>query len=136
TSLIHYNDFAHFYTAWIHLLIYKLKPYFKHHCNLYQAAVFQYVNPLPIDTLLLDQDTPFTIFSYEDIERAFEYSLEIVIEELRPNIAAAKVMAFIHWGDLKQAKRELIQAREKFGNILEIPEVAKLLSTIGGEVDK
>ena len=45
-------------------------------------------------------------------------------------------MAFIHWGDLKQAKRELIQAREKFGNILEIPEVAKLLSTIGGEVDK
>ncbi|MEG4854948.1 glycosyltransferase family 4 protein [Microcoleus sp. B5-D4] len=136
TSLVHYNDFAHFYTAWIHLLIYKLRPYFKHHCNLYQAAVFQYINPLPIDTLLLNQDTPFSIFSYEDIERAFEYSIEIVIEELRPNIAAAKVMAFIHWGDLEQAKRELIQAREKFGNILEIPEVAKLLSRMGGEVDK
>lgn len=136
TSLVHYNDFAHFYTAWIHLLIYKLKPYFKHHCNLYQAAVFQYVNPLPIDTLLLEQDTPFSIFCYEDIDEAFEYSLEIVTEQLRPNIAAAKVMAFIHWGDLEQAKRELIKAREKFGNILEIPEVAKLLSTIGGEVDK
>lgn len=130
TSLVHYNDFAHFYTAWIHLLIYKLQPYFKHHCNLYQAAVFQYVNPLSIDTLLLDQDTPFSIFSYEDIERAFEYSLEIVTEELRPNIAAAKVMAFIHWGDLEQAKHELVKARENFGNILEIPEVAKLLSTI------
>jgi glycosyltransferase involved in cell wall biosynthesis len=130
TSLVHYNDFAHFYTAWIHLLIYKLRPYFKHHCNLYQAAVFQYVNPLSIDTLLLDQDTPFSIFSYEDIERAFEYSFEIVTEGLRPNIAAAKVMAFIHWGDLEQAKRELIKARENFGNILEIPEVAKLLSTI------
>jgi hypothetical protein len=130
TSLVHYNDFAHFYTAWIHLLIYKLRPYFKHHCNLYQAAVFQYVNPLSIDTLLLDQDTPFSIFSYEDIERAFEYSLEIVTEELRPNIAAAKVMAFIHWGDLEQAKHELVKARENFGNILEIPEVAKLLSTI------
>ncbi|MEG3918030.1 glycosyltransferase family 4 protein [Microcoleus sp. T3_A4] len=130
TSLVHYNDFAHFYTAWIHLLIYKLRPYFKHHCNLYQAAVFQYVNPLPIDTLLLEQDTPFSSFSYEDIDRAFEYSLEIVIEQLRPNIAAAKVMAFIHWGDLEQAKRELIKAREKFGNILEIPEVAKLLSKI------
>lgn len=135
-SLVHYNDFAQFYTAWIHLLIYKLKPYFKHHCNLYQAAVFQYVNPLPLDTLLLDQDTPFSIFSYEDIDRAFEYSLEIVTEGLRPNIAAAKVMAFIHGGDLEQAKRELIKAREKYGNILEIPEVAKLLSTIGGEVDK
>lgn len=130
TSLLHYNDFAHFYTAWIHLLIYKLRPYFKHHCNLYQAAVFQYVNPLSIDSLLLDQDTPFSIFSYEDIERAFEYSLEIVTEELRPNIAAAKVMAFIHWGDLEQAKHELVKARENFGNILEIPEVAKLLSTI------
>jgi glycosyltransferase involved in cell wall biosynthesis len=133
-SLVHYNDFAHFYESWIYLLIYKLRPYFKHHCNLWQAAVFQYVNPLPIDTLLLELDTPFNnIFSDEDIDKAFEYSFEIVNENLRPNIAAAKVMVFIHIGNFERAKRELLQARETFGNILDIPKVAQQLYTITGE---
>ncbi len=130
TSLIHYNDFAHFYTAWIHLLIYKLRPYFKHHCNLDQAAVFQYVNPVPFDTLQIYHDTSFKIFSHADIEQAFEYSSAIVTETFRPNIAAAKVMAFFHWGDLIQAKQELSKAMDNFGNIDQINNVAKILSGI------
>ncbi|QIZ73475.1 glycosyltransferase family 4 protein [Oxynema aestuarii AP17] len=127
-SLVHYNDFADYATAWIHLLIYKLRPYFKHHCNLYQAAVFQYVNPLPKETLSLDLDPPFSIFSTEDVHQAFAYSLQICHEKLRPNIAAAKVMAFIYLGDLDQAKQELIQAREMFGNVGEIPLAAEEIS--------
>jgi glycosyltransferase involved in cell wall biosynthesis len=128
TSLVHYNDFAHYATAWIHLLIYKLKPYFKHYCNLYQAAVFQYVNPLPKDTLILELDPPFSIFSTEDVHQAFAYSMEICHEKLRPNIAAAKVMAFIYLGDIDQAKQELIKAREMFGNAGEIPLAAEEIS--------
>jgi hypothetical protein len=128
TSLVHYNDFAHYATAWIHLLIYKLRPYFTHHCNLYQAAVFQYVNPLPKDALILKLDPPFGIFSTEDVDQAFAYSLQICHDKLRPNIAAAKVMAFIYLGDIDQAKQELIKAREMFGDVGEIPLAAEEIS--------
>jgi len=155
-SLVHYNDFAHYATAWIHLLIYKLRPYFKHYCNLYQAAVFQYVNPIESDTAIWEMDRnvgakhsgdnlsdksidfmsecfaqtdpPFSIFSTEDVHQAFAYSLQICHDKLRPNIAAAKVMAFIYLGDLDQAKQELIQAREMFGNAGDIPLVAEEIS--------
>ena len=54
-------------------------------------------------------------------------------EELRANIAAAKVMAFIHLGDYKKAQQELIKARKTFGDILDIPIVIQLLSTRTGE---
>ncbi|MCT7979859.1 glycosyltransferase family 4 protein [Laspinema olomoucense] len=127
-SLVHYNDFAHYATAWIHLLIDKLRPHFKHHCNLYQAAVFQYVKPLPNDTLILKLDPPFSIFSTEDVHQAFAYSLQICHDKLRPNIAAAKVMAFIYLGDIDQAKQELIKAREMFGDVGEIPLAAEEIS--------
>jgi hypothetical protein len=132
-SLVHYNDFAHYYETWIYLLIYKLRPYFKHHCNLWQAAVFLYTNPLPQDIPILQPETPFSIFSEEDIHQAFEYSIEIVHENLRANIAAAKVMAFIHLGDYQTAKQELILARKTFGDVLNIPIVTQLLSQRIGE---
>ena len=131
-SLVHYNDFAHYYESWIHVLIYHLRPYFKHHCNLWQAAVFEYINPLPKESEKI-LNPSFSIFSDEDIHQAFEYSMEIVKEELRANIAAAKVMAFIHLGDYKKAQQELIKARKTFGDILDIPIVIQLLSTRTGE---
>ncbi|MDJ1170565.1 glycosyltransferase family 4 protein [Roseofilum sp. BLCC_M154] len=126
-SLVHYNDFAHYYESWIHVLIYKLRPYFNHYKNLYQAAVFEYVNPLPQASAMWDFDPPFHIFSDEEIHQAFEYSMEIVHKPLRANIAAAKVMAFIHLGNYEKAQQELEQARKTFGEVLDIPTVAQLL---------
>ncbi|MEG4595018.1 glycosyltransferase family 4 protein [Microcoleus sp. F8_C2] len=133
-SLVHHNDFAHFYTAWIHPLIYKMQPYFKHISNLGSAAVFQYIEPLPkgiVETL--EQEIPLSIFSLKDIDEAFEYSFQIATPEMYPNIAAAKAMIYVHLNNLEQAKRELVEGQQKFGNVRDLLLVAKEISRRIGE---
>jgi hypothetical protein len=50
-------------------------------------------------------------FSNEDIDSAFAYSLSIVSKGKRPNVVAAKVMYFIHAGQLERAQQEIAHAR-------------------------
>lgn len=129
-SFIHHNDFAHYYTGWIHLIIYKTKPYFEHVCNLWDAAVFKNIKPIPSDFFQIPAklDLSLEIFSRNDIDEAFAYSLEIASESMQPNVAAAKVMLFLHLNDLETAKQELSKARERFGDVRDIPLVMQQIA--------
>lgn len=134
-SLVHHNDFAHFYTGWIHLLMYKLKNYLVPVNSLWNAAVFRYIQPLPMEIFQkIDLNLPLSIFSKSDIDAAFDYSSEITCEEVQPNIAAAKAMFWVHLGDLQTAKEELNQARNRFGEVLEIPLVMQEIARREGVV--
>ena len=53
------------------------------------------------------QPFSFDSFGDEEIDAAFELSLQTVRAEKRPDVAAAKVMTFIHMGDTDRARFEL-----------------------------
>ena len=73
--------------------------------------VFRLVRPLP--PKLLNQEWLPRQFSKEDIDSAFAYSLSIVSKEKRPNVVAAKIMYFLHAGQLDRAQQEIAHARSR-----------------------
>jgi hypothetical protein len=110
-SIIMHQDFAHWYTAWIHPIHYRFRDYFE---PLYDvpfsgSLVFRLIRPLPSE--LLKQEWLPQQFTHEEIESAFAYSLGIASREKRPNIIAAKVMYFIQAGQLDRARKEIDYAR-------------------------
>lgn len=112
TSLVNHQDFAHYYSSWIHLIMYHLKDYFEPLIYVpFGSVIFKNIKPIPLT--LLQKKYTFADFSPEEIRDAFDYSLSIVPDSAKPNIAAAKVMLYIHLGDLETAKKELNIIQEK-----------------------
>jgi hypothetical protein len=106
-SFLIHQDFAHYYTSWIHLIQYRLRDYFKlenavlNSCSL----VFRCVKNVP--ARILDFQEELADFSKEEIDNAFEYSVSLVSNKrTKANIAAAKVMLFLHLGDPSRAREE------------------------------
>ena len=102
-SLVVHQDFAHFYTAWIHLVMYRLREYFSpvDIPSLYPSKVFRYLKQIPES--LLETIYSFDDFSRDEVEAAFDYSMAITPEKMQPNIMAAKVMYFLHVWEFEQA---------------------------------
>lgn len=109
-SLVVHQDFAHSYTVWIHLIVYRLREYLIpiDLPAVYPSKAFHYVKFIPDE--LLQCSYSFDSFSEDEVEAAFNYSLAIVSPKMQSNILAAKVMYFIHIGNLERAKLELKQA--------------------------
>ncbi|MHC5861759.1 glycosyltransferase [Nostoc sp.] len=105
-SLVIHQDFAHYYTSWIHLIMYRLREYLVpiEHSFIYSSRAFRYVKPISHD--FLQNSYSFDSFSETEIEAAFNYSLEITPKKMQPNILAAKVMYFIHIKNFEGAKLE------------------------------
>jgi hypothetical protein len=110
-SVIMHQDFAHWYTSWIHPIHYRFRNYFE---PLYDvpssgSMVFRLNRPMPSE--LLKQEWLSDQFTNDEIDSAFAYSLDIVSNEKRPNILAAKAMYYIQGGQLNRAKHEIDHAR-------------------------
>ncbi|AFY35399.1 glycosyltransferase [Calothrix sp. PCC 7507] len=105
-SLVIHQDFAHYYTSWIHLIMYRLREYLVpiEHPFIYSSRAFRYVKLIPND--LLQNSYSFDSFSETEVEAAFDYSLDITAKKMQPNILAAKVMHFIHVKNFEKAKLE------------------------------
>jgi hypothetical protein len=106
-SFLIHQDFAHYYTSWIHLIQYRLRDYFQFDYAVQNSCtvVFKCMQKLPDS--VLDFPEELKDFSKQEIDQAFEYSLSLVsTKRTQANIAAAKVMLFLHLQDLKQAKEE------------------------------
>jgi hypothetical protein len=104
-GLLFHQDFKHFYTSWIHLIQYRLRDYFDLEASLKDSGtvVFRLKKPFDCNLNWLDQlDT----ISDDEVESAFGYSLSLVGTEVA-NVAAAKVMHFIHAGRVDKANIEL-----------------------------
>jgi hypothetical protein len=112
-SLVFHQDFAHWYTPWIHLTHYRLRHYFDVDYDVPRSTsvVFRLREPLPSD--LRATRYGLDSFGVDEIHAAFEYSCSLVSVDKRANIAAAKVMCFVHSGDLTQARLELQSCRSR-----------------------
>ena len=106
-SVVVHQDFAHYYTSWIHLLNYRFRDYFELLYDIPQSSSVVFKNIAPIPEEMLNITYSFDNFAEEDIDSAFRYSAQLTSPEKHANIAAAKVMLFLHQGNRERAKREL-----------------------------
>ena len=116
-SLVHHQDFAHYFTPWIHLLMYRFRQYFEPLTYVpNDSFVFAYREQIP--GALLEKCYGFDDFPEAETAAAFAYSLNLVPASARANIFAARVMMHIHRGDWKGAQGELDRIKAA-GNPLE-----------------
>jgi hypothetical protein len=106
-SYILQQDFAHFYTSWIHLIHYRFRDYFRlaHIIPYSQSFVFEYVAKLPAH--LIDRSFDVSAISMDEVDAAFEHSLSFTTDpRTRATITASKVMYHIHTGNIRKARTE------------------------------
>lgn len=106
-SLVFHQDFAHHFTPWIHLVQWKLRDHFEfvEEVPRSQSVVFRCVKAISPETVSLDWG--FDPFGDIDVDAAFAYSMKLVSSEKLANVAAAKVMWYIHQEKLDDASRVL-----------------------------
>lgn len=126
-SLVVEQDFAHFYTSWVHLLRYRFREYFEpeFHIPFSGSSVFRYTRPIP-DAFLAEDHGPDS-FTDQEAEAAFAYSLDVVSDEMRPNVWAAKSMYYHHRGELDRARHEVALGRREGLYRLDLVRVDHLL---------
>jgi hypothetical protein len=107
-SYIAHQDFAHSWTSWIHLLQFRLRDSFALAADIPKSGtvVFRYRKQFSPETV---GDLSMTSVAVEEIDAAFDYSLNLVSDDKKPNVVAAKAMAYLHRGDVDRA-REVVEA--------------------------
>ena len=103
SSYVIYQDFSHYFTPWIHLLNYHFRHYFAFFKDVKASGstVFKLIKSIPEEDL--NNFYSFDYFSPEEINSAFDYSMSLVDKSNRANVAAAKVMCFIHQNQIGRA---------------------------------
>jgi hypothetical protein len=107
-SYIAHQDFAHSWTSWIHLLQFRLRDSFTVAADISKSAtvVFRCRKQFSPEAV---GDLSMTSVAVEEIDAAFDYSLGLVSDDKKPNVVAAKAMAYLHRGDVDRA-REVVEA--------------------------
>ncbi len=95
-SLVVHQDFAHYYTSWIHLQTYRLRDYFQPVTDVEGSCslVFRLTRPIPARLLL--RELTFADFSDPEIDHAFAHSRSQVAACKSPAIEAARMMTCVH----------------------------------------
>ncbi len=114
-SLIHHQDFNHFYTPWIHLLMFRFRGNFrlKHIVKGTGSVIFELVAPFTSEAL--NRNYSFESFSEDEYEAAFEYSCQPLGVTEWPMVEASRIMGYIHQEKWDQAYREFEKLLAKHG---------------------
>jgi hypothetical protein len=129
-SVVHHQDYNHYFTPWIHLLMYRFRSCFelRQYVHGTPSTIFNYIAPLPRQQCL--QTYGFESFGKDEFEAAFEYSLSITGKVAWPSIESARVMAFIHQGRWEEAEAEYGQLRAKYpGKNYDVNQIETILKT-------
>lgn len=116
-SLVLHQDFGFFGTPWIHLINYRFRDYFDFHYDVPNSSsiVLKYTSPIPPEKLEFEYS--FDSFTEEEVESAFNYSLEIASKEKRSAIVGSKVMFFALQEEFEKARSEIDRYLEEGCNI-------------------
>ena len=105
-SYVLHQDFGHYFTPWIHLLQWTFRDYFEFAADVPKSGsvVFKCTGKIPVE--LLSKTYSFESFTGEEANAAYDYSMKLVPPEKLPNVAAAKVMFYVHQQQIEKAKTE------------------------------
>jgi hypothetical protein len=118
-SVIVQQDFSHYYTYWIHLIMYRFREYFEAVYDVPHSAslAFKYKKQIPDEEL--KKTYSLASFDTDEINAAFSYSASLVAPEKSAIILLAK-----------------IRAMTDFGTEIEKDSMIAALSTLEGELSK
>ncbi|HET9419252.1 MAG TPA: hypothetical protein VFO30_07920 [Chthoniobacterales bacterium] len=102
-----HQDFAHCYTPWLHLAVYRLRDHFSVAADVPASGTTVFRCDKPISSELLNMDVSFARCDVKEIEAAFDYSFGLVPDEKKGNIIGAKAMAYRERGDIAHARKIL-----------------------------
>lgn len=100
-SFVYHQDFDHYLTPWVHVLIYLHRPYLKHIHDVPGSGgtVFECVKSIPKEILTKD----FMKLKEVDADDAFKYCRRIAHKSKYTGIAAAHVMYYVLQGKFDKA---------------------------------
>lgn len=105
-SLVVHQDFAHFYTGWIALVMYRLRDVLRpvYHVPLSCSVAFRCEAEVPPAAL-----GPYRLSDFPEPEQdaAFAWAMQLVPGYMRSALLAARAMLYVHDGQLDRAEREL-----------------------------
>jgi hypothetical protein len=101
-SYVVYQDFDHYLTPWIHILVYLHRKHFKHIHDIYPSgsSIFQLKKKLNPNLIKIN----FREIDNKIIDSAFKYSQKLAIRLKQSNIAAAHIKAYILKNEITTAK--------------------------------
>lgn len=104
SSLVFHQDFAHYFTPWIHLIHWRFRDHFEFVEEIPQSTsvVFKCTRAIPQSDA--ERELSFAAFTDDDVEAAFDHSMSLVSAEKLANVAAAKVMWYLHQEDFDKAR--------------------------------
>lgn len=114
-SIILHQDYVHYNTVWIHLVMYRLRDHFEPLGQVPGSTTFEFRLRSAIPTALLEHTYGFEDFSPEEERAAFAWSRSLLTDPFAVlNIDAAEAMLHLHKGDRVNATRLLTEgmARE------------------------
>jgi hypothetical protein len=129
-SVIVHQDFAHYYTYWIHLLTWRFREYFEPVCHVPNSpsVVFRCTKALPQG--LLSADYSLASFGESEFEQAFAYASGLVAPDMRSEVRAARIRALMEGGDWERAEWEIHRERS-WGQMHSSSALAQLEEQLG-----
>ena len=123
-----HQDFAHAYTPWVHLVAYRLRDYFSVAADVPSSGTTVFWCEKQVPAAAADMNLSFATIDEQEIESAFDYSLDLVPDEKKANIIAAKAMAYRERGDLPRARDILAGMPEGTPSLAgELGQIKKLI---------
>jgi hypothetical protein len=127
-SVVVEQDFAHYYTPWVHLLHWRLRDAFEPVVHVPWSGSMAFRPLREIAHPAGGRDLDFADFDAAEIAAAFERSLGLVEPPMRPNVWAARVMLEVHRGDLPRARELFAEAPRRGFRGLDLERVRPLLA--------
>jgi hypothetical protein len=103
-GLVAHQDFAHYYTGWIHLIQYRLRDYFEFDSEVKRSCTVVFRLKKEIPPARLEMDCAIEHASLDELNAAFDWSASIVSADKQEQIAAARAMAHVHRGEFDAAE--------------------------------
>ncbi len=99
-SLVLHQDFVHYNTVWIHLVMYRLRDHFEAGAHVAGSTTVEFKLRSAIPPALLDHVYGFGDFDAAERKATFNWSRSFIKDPfLRFNIDAAEAMTPLHMGD-------------------------------------
>lgn len=103
-SLVFHQDFAHYFTPWIHLIHWRFRDHFEFVEEVPRSTSVVFKCTREISRSDCEQELSYAAFTDSDVDAAFDYSMSLVSAEKLSNIVAAKVMWYLHQNDRTKAR--------------------------------
>lgn len=131
-ALLIHQDFKHYYTPWIHILQYRLRPYCRFTHNVLGAGTvaFTLTDRIPASEIVLATD--FAQVSEAEADNAFDYSLGLVEGDSEAGaVAGAHVMHFVYAREPEKARERLQRYQGVYGGDYQFVRAESELASLG-----